>query len=172
MTVDTEPLHNEPRNTEPTGSHTVEQLARDAVASVDDPEYPGISIVDLGLLETVAVTGDGQEVTVGLIPTFSGCPALDIIAEDVRTAVHRDLPGRAVTVEWLRAPAWTTERISPEGRAAMADRFTVAVQLGASAPTCPRCGGPTTLGSLFGPSRCRAVHRCERCREAVEVMRG
>lgn len=150
----------------------IEQRVRAAVASVDDPEYPGISIVDLGLLETIAVAEDGREITVGLIPTFSGCPALEMIAGDVRSAVQRDLPGRAVAVEWRRAPAWSTERISPEARSIMADRFTVAVQVGARAATCPRCGAPTEQRSMFGPSRCRAVHRCESCRETVEVMRG
>ncbi len=57
-----------------------------AVTSVDDPEYPGISIVDLGLLETIDVSADGA-VGVGLIPTFSGCPALGMIADDVRVVV-------------------------------------------------------------------------------------
>lgn len=143
----------------------------DAIRSVDDPEYPGVSIVDLGLLETLHVSRGGA-VTIGLIPTFSGCPALDIIAEDTRSAV-REIDGvRSVSVEWLRAPAWSTDRVSDAAAAALGEQFTVAVQIGSVDAVCPRCGAPTTQLSLFGPSRCRAVHRCTNCTETVEVMRG
>ena len=146
-----------------------------AVASVDDPEYPGISIVDLGLLESLVVGPDGR-VEVGLIPTFSGCPARVIIAEDVAAAVSA-LPGvQGVDVSWLPSPAWSTDRISHDARQQLAGSFTVAVQLGrngsAAIARCPRCGGPTEQQSMFGPSRCRAVHRCSTCSETVEVFRG
>jgi ring-1,2-phenylacetyl-CoA epoxidase subunit PaaD len=143
-----------------------------AIRSVDDPEYPGVSIVDLGLLESLDVSPDEDTVAIGLIPTFSGCPALEIIAEDVRAAVAAVAPECHVTVSWLRSPVWSTDRISADAATALADRFTVAVQIGSSAATCPRCGEPTTQQSMFGPSRCRAVHRCPGCGEAIEVMRG
>ncbi|MFT7476076.1 MAG: ring-1,2-phenylacetyl-CoA epoxidase subunit PaaD [Verrucomicrobiales bacterium] len=142
-----------------------------AVSGVDDPEYPGVSIVDLGLLESVEVDADGT-VSIGLIPTFSGCPALAMIAADVEAAV-RAVEGVAdVSVNWLRSPAWSPERLSDRGREALAREFTVAVQIGNRTPECPLCGGPTVEQSMFGPSRCRSVHRCEACRETVEVMRG
>lgn len=142
----------------------------EAVAGVDDPEYPGISIVDLGLLEVLDVT-DGRA-RIGLIPTFSGCPALATIAEDVRAAVAAVDGVSEVEVAWLHAPAWTVDRISADARAAMAREFTVSVQLGATPAPCPRCGADTVQESLFGPSRCRAVHRCPACSETVEVMRS
>ncbi len=141
-----------------------------AVQSVCDPEYPGVSIVDLGLLEHIHV--DNGNVDVGLIPTFSGCPALAMIAGDVKGAVHGVEGVADVLVTWLTSPAWTPERLSKRGRSALANDFTVAVQIGSSTPSCPLCGGPTVEQSMFGPSRCRSVHRCESCSETVEVMRG
>lgn len=143
----------------------------DALSSVDDPEYPGISIVALGLVETVSVGEDGQ-VDIGLIPTFSGCPALSVIAADVAAAVESVAGVSSVAVRWLAGPAWTPERITEGGRSALAGSFTVAVQLGSEPPSCPRCGGPTEERSMFGPSRCRSVNRCRACAEAVEVIRA
>lgn len=141
-----------------------------AVGTVDDPEYPGISIVDLGLVFSVEV--DRASVEVGLIPTFSGCPALAAIADDVTEAVLT-VPGiDGAGVRWLTAPTWSIDRVSAEARAALADRFTVAVRIGSGPVPCPRCGNPTSERSIFGPSRCRAVHRCEHCTETIEVLRS
>lgn len=141
-----------------------------ALSMVDDPEYPGLSIVDLGLLEQCDV--DGTNVTVGLVPTFSGCPALGIIAEDVTAAISAVDGVERVAVQWLPTPVWSTDRVSELGRAALADQFTVAVEIGRQTPTCPRCGSELTPASMFGPSRCRSVSRCKSCSETVEVMRA
>lgn len=144
-----------------------------AVASVDDPEYPGVSVVELGLLEHIKVdpTQPGA-VRIGLIPTFTGCPALGIIAADVEQAVA-GVPGvDHIDVDWLAEPAWTIDRVSGDARAILATDFTVAVQIGTKAPRCPRCGAATREQSMFGPSKCRSVHRCDACSETVEVMRG
>ena len=144
---------------------------RAAVATVDDPEYPGISIVDLGLLESLDTTHDGH-VAVGLIPTFSGCPALSMIANDVRRAVDAVDGVEGVDVRWLGAPVWGVDRVTETARATMAREFTVAVRIGRGPVACPRCGSPTHEQSMFGPSRCRAVHTCPACAEVVEVMRA
>lgn len=141
-----------------------------ALGTVDDPEYPGISIVDLGLVERVEASGG--VVRVGLIPTFSGCPALDIIASDVQTQVAGVSGVDRVEVNWLRSPAWTVERVTAKARSALAQSFTVAVKLGRSEPVCPRCGAVTTPQSMFGPSRCRSVSTCLSCHETVEVLRA
>ncbi len=149
----------------------LELAVHQAVASVDDPEYPGVSIVDLGLLEAIEIDENGT-IAIGLVPTFSGCPALAVIADDVTEAVEA-VPGVLdVAVTWLTSPAWTVERISHDARQQLAAEFTVAVELGRRAPECPRCGAPTVEQSLFGPSRCRSVHRCSSCQETVEVMRS
>ena len=155
-------------------SEATHETIRAAVATVDDPEYPGISIVDLGLLEAIDVQPDG-DVVVGLVPTFSGCPALAMIAEDVRHAIA-DVDGvtgpQAVNVRWLSSPVWTVDRVTENARRAMAREFTVAVRIGRDPVPCPRCGADTTENSMFGPSRCRAVHVCQSCTEVVEVMRA
>lgn len=148
-----------------------EAQVHSAVSSVDDPEYPGISIVDLGLLETITVSPDGTA-SIGLIPTFSGCPALAVIAEDVATAVQQLPDVTSCTVEWLSAPAWHADRVSHEARSCLERKFTVAVQIGERSPTCPLCASKTVEQSMFGPSRCRSVHTCTGCGETVEVMRG
>jgi len=140
-----------------------------AVATVDDPEFPGVSVVDLGLLESIDVMG--TEVLVGLIPTFSGCPALDVIRDDVAEAVMA-LPGVSnVDVKFLAAPRWTPARISEAARSKLANEFTVAVQVSPRRVACPRCAGPTTEVAAFGPTRCRSVSRCVDCGEIVEVVR-
>ena len=143
-----------------------------AVATVDDPEYPGVSIVDLGLLESIEVDDEQGAVRIGLIPTFSGCPALQIIKDDVAAAAAEVAGVDRVEVEWLTTPVWSVSRISAETRKVLASEFTVAVRIGRDAPPCPRCGGPTHEQSMFGPSKCRSINRCEACSEAVEVMRG
>jgi ring-1,2-phenylacetyl-CoA epoxidase subunit PaaD len=149
----------------------LEAQVHSAVASVDDPEYPGISIVDLGLLETIQVNQDGSAV-IGLIPTFSGCPALAIIADDVVAAVQEVADVSACTVDWLSSPAWHADRVSHEARSCLERKFTVAVQIGQRSTTCPLCASKTVEQSMFGPSRCRSVHTCTGCGETVEVMRG
>ena len=155
-------------------SRATPEAVRTAVATVDDPEYPGISIIDLGLLEDIDVQPDG-DVVVRLVPTFSGCPALAMIADDIRQAVA-DVDGvngpRAVNVRWLSSPVWTVDRVTDDARRTMAREFTVALRIGRDPVPCPRCGADTTEDSMFGPSRCRAVHVCQSCTEVVEVMRA
>jgi len=149
----------------------LEAQVRSAVSSVDDPEYPGISIVDLGLLESISVLPDAS-VTIGLIPTFSGCPALAVIADDVAAAVTEVGDVDNCKVAWLSAPVWHAGRITHEARSCLEKKFTVAVQIGERSPTCPLCNSTTVEQSMFGPSRCRSVHTCTGCGETVEVMRG
>ena len=154
----------------PGGADRLRDEIRAAIGTVDDPEYPGLSIVDLGLLESIHIAR--TEVTIGLIPTFSGCPALALIAGAVREAVGRIDGVADVEVVWLRTPSWSTERLTSHARQVLAGSFSVGVQIRSEDPPCPRCGGATAPLSMFGPSRCRAVHTCSRCREPVEVLRG
>ena len=142
-----------------------------ALAEVDDPEMPGISIVDLGLVEHVSVN-DAGEVTVGLIPTFTGCPALAMIRDDVERAVSEVRGISRVEVRFLDSPAWSVERVNDRARARLGAELGVAVQVGSSPVQCPRCAGTTEAVSMFGPTRCRSVARCRTCGEMVEVMRS
>jgi ring-1,2-phenylacetyl-CoA epoxidase subunit PaaD len=83
----------------------------DAIATVDDPEYPGVSIVSLGMLHDVTVTDSA--VRVELVPTYSGCPALEYIGADVLAAVEAVADSKNVEVVWRRDVPWTPERLSP-----------------------------------------------------------
>ena len=141
----------------PVADDVVEADVRAAIAEVDDPEMPGVSIVDLGLLETLELHPDGC-VTVGLIPTFSGCPALALIAESVSAAVSAVDGVTAVQVDFLRAPVWTIDRVSSRAEVALGEHLGVAVERH-GVTRCPRCGSLTEQSSLFGPTRCRALRR-------------
>lgn len=149
---------------------------RAAVATVPDPEYPDVSIVDLGLLETLRVVGGGRQPVVahvGLIPTFGGCPALRMIADDVRHAVEA-VPGvDRCDVEWLPGPVWSTERMTPAARRTLAEDYTVVLRRKDGGLRCPVCGADDVADqSMAGPTRCRSVAWCASCRNAVEVMRN
>jgi ring-1,2-phenylacetyl-CoA epoxidase subunit PaaD len=143
---------------------------RAAVASVHDPEYPGVSIDDLGLVVEVGL--EAGRVAVDLIPTFSGCPALDLIADDVRAAVAAVDGVEAVEVRWVADGVWTPERLSLSARRALADEFTVVLRRSDGSLACPVCGAGSVLDtSEAGPTRCRSLAWCPDCRNSVEVLR-
>ena len=142
----------------------------DALRAVHDPEYPGVSVVDMGMIGRVEVTGD--RAAVELITTFSGCPALDMISSDIAAAVGA-LDGVTGVDVWPSTEAWDTSRLSEHARAVMASDFTVAAAAPGRPAECPRCGAEALVEqSPFGPARCRAVHRCGACHEVVEVLRA
>lgn len=141
-----------------------------AVSTVNDPEYPDVSIVDLGLLESVEL--DGRVVKVGLVPTFSGCPALGMIADDVRAAIAALPTIDRCEVTWLSGPAWTTDRIDADVVERLSAEYTVVVRDADGGLTCPVCGSRAVADqSMAGPTRCRSVAWCPDCRNPVEVMR-
>lgn len=148
-----------------------------ALETVPDPEIPVVSIMDLGLLDSIADV-DGR-LEVALRPTFSGCPALDTIRHDALIALRAAFPDRDVEVHWTFAEPWTTERISASGREAMAglgiappSNGLVILDLGRPDETpldCPYCGSAdTVLESAFGPTPCRSIAYCNACRNPFE----
>jgi ring-1,2-phenylacetyl-CoA epoxidase subunit PaaD len=135
-----------------------------------------ISIVDLGIVEAVRVTPaePAAHVTVEILPTFVGCPALDLIREEIRHKVGRLDGVGQVEIRVRFAPPWTVDRISPAGREALR-RIGVTVpsstQEGGS-PNCPFCGSSAVRQeSAFGPTRCRMIYYCEACRNPFEHMK-
>ena len=155
----------------------------EALSAVRDPEIPPISITDLGMVGRVRVADDAVEVE--LLPTFVGCPALDVIREEAEGAVQtavRDLP---VRVRFVYSPPWTSDRITPAGRDALRSyglappghRPAPFVPLASLRRTeggasCPFCGSDdTTLESAFGPTLCRATHFCRACRNPFEAFK-
>lgn len=146
---------------------TVEQRVRAAVEAVTDPEIPVLTIADLGILRAVRV--DGTHVEVDITPTYSGCPALEVIRDDVAAAV-RGAGVADVTVRTVLTPAWTTDWMSAEGRRKLRDYGIApppAVGLRALPDVeCPQCGSAHTEEvSRFASTPCQALHRCIGCRE-------
>ena len=149
--------------------------ARQVAAQVLDPEVPVLTIDDLGILRDVRLADDGA-VEVDLTPTYSGCPAVEAIEHEVESALAA--AGFAdVRIRRVLAPAWTTDRISDEGRRRLAEygiapptgtgaAGPVTVQLGVR---CPRCGSPRTRElSRFGSTACKALWCCEDCLEPFD----
>ena len=151
---------------------TLTEQVRAIVAAVDDPEYPGVSIADLGILESVRVDPEESTVTVDLVPTFLGCPALEVIAHDVERAAST-VPGvKSVLVNFIADPLWSIERITDRGRELLAGEYTVAVPPKLGEPSCPVCSAPSIeIRSPFGATACRAIGYCKSCLNPLEVMR-
>lgn len=142
----------------------------EALRAVDDPEYPGVSVVDMGMIGAVELAGERVEIE--LMTTFSGCPALEVISSEIALAVGA-VEGITDVEVWRSNEAWDTSRLSRHARAVMARDFTVAVAVPGKPTECPRCGAAGLVEqSPFGPARCRAVHRCTSCGEVVEVLRA
>jgi ring-1,2-phenylacetyl-CoA epoxidase subunit PaaD len=161
-----------------------ERAVWEALAEVPDPEIPAVSVVDLGMVRSVEV--DGERLRVELLPTFVGCPALELICE----AVAERLAGAApeVVVEVSFEEPWTSDRITAEGRrklreSGFAPPTPHAVSSGgqplfatiSTRPTaaCPYCGSPdTAMENPFGPTLCRAIFYCNHCRQPFEQFKA
>ncbi len=156
------------------------------LAGVPDPEVPAVSLCDLGIVRDVR-HAEGGGLHVVLTPTYSGCPATEVIAASVADALLAAGLG-PVRVEHRLAPAWTTDWISADGRRKLreygiappsglaaaggsgaADGAAVAIRIRPRAVECPRCGSlQTERLSAFGSTACKALHRCLDCREPFE----
>ena len=145
-----------------------ESAIRAAIADVCDPEIPTISIIDLGIVHRAEVGPDGA-IRVELLPTFVGCPAIEII----RAAVSdRLLPfGRPVDVSVSFAIPWTSDRISPRGRERLR-RSGFAPPAEIDAVRCPYCDSArVAMDSIFGPTLCRSLFYCRDCRQPFEAFK-
>ena len=148
---------------------------REAVAAVKDPEIRVLTIADLGILRGVEEE-DGR-VTVTITPTYTGCPAMDVIRQDIVAAAER-AGAVAVEVRTELSPPWSTDWISESGRAKLAAAGTVPPQAtGRTMLTltmrCPRCGSPDTEElSRFGSTACKSLWRCRACREPFDSVKA
>jgi ring-1,2-phenylacetyl-CoA epoxidase subunit PaaD len=155
----------------------VRQRAWDAAAKVVDPEIPVLTIADLGVLREVTVNEGGVEVAI--TPTYSGCPAMNMIALEIELALQREglAPAKVRTV---LSPAWTTDWMSEEGRRKLKD-YGIAPPVkgsgrralfGTQTVACPQCGSEDTeLLSEFGSTSCKALWRCKSCREPFDYFK-
>jgi ring-1,2-phenylacetyl-CoA epoxidase subunit PaaD len=150
-----------------------------ALAEIPDPEIPTISLVDLGVVRDVSVEGD--QVRVEFTPTFLGCPALEVMRDQMAESI-RALGGEP-DVQVILDDSWSTDRITPEGReklrrsgfAPPAPREAVVpqlVHLQTGAFKCPYCGSTDTrLENIFGPTPCRSIRYCASCRQPFEQFK-
>ena len=160
----------------------LERRVWDELATLPDPEIPAISVVDLGVIGSVAASGD--RVRIELLPTFVGCPAVGIMQQQIGERIGA--LGLEVEVEVSYDPPWTSDRISPAGREAL--------RRSGFAPPAPMSAGPalgmldelavlpiaecpycrsrnTTMDNPFGPTLCRAIYHCGDCRQPFEQFK-
>lgn len=158
-----------------------------ALAAIPDPEIPVVSVVELGIVRGVEWRGD--ELVVTVTPTYSGCPATEVIAADIDRALAATGIGRR-RVETRLAPAWTTDWIAPAARERLArfgiappvararsgpqaiDASAIMTRSAAARVSCPRCGSRNTRElSRFGSTPCKAQYRCDDCLEPFDYFK-
>lgn len=146
-----------------------------ALEQVKDPELPTVSIVDMGMVKGVREMDDRIEVEI--IPTYVGCPALDLIEQDVLQSLSSVVPDTQFTVRFVLDVPWTPERITPQGRENLK-------KMGVAPPPeqfklgdkwvvdCPYCHSPkTVMENLFGPTACRSILYCTNCKNPFEAIK-
>jgi ring-1,2-phenylacetyl-CoA epoxidase subunit PaaD len=148
-----------------------------AAAEVVDPEIPVLTIADLGVLRDVSIV-DGQ-VEVAITPTYSGCPAMNMIALEIELALARE-GIRNSRIRTVLSPAWTTDWMSDDGRRKLKDYGVAPPQSGSGRRAlfgeqqvaCPQCGSTETeVLSEFGSTSCKALWRCMTCREPFDYFK-
>jgi ring-1,2-phenylacetyl-CoA epoxidase subunit PaaD len=145
---------------------------------VADPEIPVLTVVDMGVIrEAIEVKG---KVKIKLTPTYSGCPAMDVISDDLKTAFAN--VGKVADVELVLSPAWSTDWMSEEGKRKM-EAYGIAAPLEETADKeallgnakivkCTNCGSTNThLVSQFGSTACKALFKCDECQEPFDYFK-
>jgi ring-1,2-phenylacetyl-CoA epoxidase subunit PaaD len=145
---------------------------------VADPEIPVLSVVDMGVVRSALF--DNNIVKIEITPTYSGCPAMDVIGDDIKKALNR--AGYIAEVKLILAPAWTTDWITEAGRSAL-QNYGIAPPLNPEADKsallgqkrvvpCPQCGSTNTIMvSQFGSTACKALFKCEDCLEPFDYFK-
>jgi len=156
----------------------IDQILFPILEKVSDPEIPVLSILEMGVVRS-AILNDKHAI-VKITPTYSGCPAMDVIGDDIRMALNEY--GYTAEVELILSPAWTTDWITPKGRKALED-YGIAAPLEAEADKdvllngkrlvkCPQCKSTNTrLVSQFGSTACKAQFQCNDCHEPFDYFK-
>mgnify|MGYP003630984953 CR=1 FL=1 len=156
----------------------IEPQFLEILRSVSDPEIPVLSIMDMGVVRE-AIEEDGV-VKVKITPTYSGCPAMDVIGDDIVSAFAKE--GLKAVISLVLSPAWTTDWITARGRKALED-YGIAAPLSAEADKeallgnkkivkCTNCGSTEThLVSQFGSTACKALFKCDDCQEPFDYFK-
>jgi ring-1,2-phenylacetyl-CoA epoxidase subunit PaaD len=147
---------------------------RQLLEQIPDPEIPVLTISDLGILREVHI--DDNRIEVVITPTYSGCPAMDMISMQIRLALV-SAGYENVTIRSVLSPAWTTEWMSAEGREKL-QRYGIAPpivkqdMLPEEGIVCPQCGSrQTRLVSAFASTACKALYQCHDCKEPFDYFK-
>lgn len=162
-----------------TRPYPAEKEIWELLKDVKDPEVPVLSILDLGIVRDVKT--DGENISVVITPTYSGCPAMDVISMDIRLKLI-EKGYRNVTVQQRLSPAWTTDWMSEEGKQKLKafgiappnprQQFCSSEMFREEAVECPHCQSHRTeLLSQFSSTACKAMYRCLNCREAFDYFK-
>ncbi|WP_066385717.1 1,2-phenylacetyl-CoA epoxidase subunit PaaD [Neobacillus mesonae] len=154
---------------------SLEKKVLGVLEEVHDPEINTVSIIDLGMVEEVNV--QDYVVNIKILPTFLGCPALELIKENIKKAVISIDEVKEVNVEFINHPPWTSDRISEKGRMGL-KAFGIAPPPrlmdsdGSWHVDCPFCGSTyVTMDNIFGPTACRSILYCKSCKNPFEAMK-
>lgn len=160
-----------------------EKLAKDTpihtlLREVSDPEIPVLSIMDMGIVRSIVL--DGNKVHIKITPTYSGCPAMDMIATEIKIKLEQ--AGYITTVQLVLSPAWTTDWITENGRQQL-EAYGIAPPLEETADklallgesrmvSCTNCGSTNTVMiSQFGSTACKALFKCQDCLEPFDYFK-
>ncbi len=161
-----------------TAQPEIEPQLFEILETVSDPEIPVLSIMEMGVVRSARMKNGVVEVSI--TPTYSGCPAMDVIGDDIKKAFKE--VGMEAKVILVLSPAWTTDWITPKGRIAL-EKYGIAAPLEAEADKeallgnkklikCPQCGSlQTKLVSQFGSTACKALFQCEECLEPFDYFK-
>lgn len=147
----------------------------EALETVKDPEIDTVSVLDLGMVELVEI--ENNHAVIQMLPTFSGCPALNIIRDNVVRAVESVEGIASAEVQFIFNPPWTSDRVTEKGRQGL-KAFGIAPPPrfieddGSWHVDCPYCGSTyVTLENIFGPTACRSILYCKSCKNPFEAMK-
>ncbi len=164
--------------------HSMEkQKIMELLYEVKDPEVPVLSILDLGIVREVKVytEEDQQKVEISITPTYSGCPAMDVISMDIRLKLI-EKGYRHVVIRQQLSPAWTTDWMTEEGKNKLRSygiappnpkqQFCITEMFQEELVNCPRCNSThTNLISQFGSTACKAMYKCLDCTETFDYFK-
>jgi ring-1,2-phenylacetyl-CoA epoxidase subunit PaaD len=145
--------------------------------TITDPEIPVLSVMDMGIVRDVQM--HDNMVTIAITPTYTGCPAMDMISMQIRMGLLQHGISQ-VTIQQVLSPAWTTDWMTPQGKAKL-QAYGIAPPVGSShqtevleelQPACPQCGSHNTrLLSAFGSTACKALFQCNDCKEPFDYFK-
>ena len=161
-----------------TTEQQIDKVLIPILEQVSDPEIPVLSIMEMGVVRSAII--ENNIVKVEITPTYSGCPAMDVIGDDIQKALLD--AGYQSKIDLILAPAWTTDWITPRGRKALED-YGIAPPLNPTADkevlleekrmvSCPNCKSTkTVVVSQFGSTACKALFKCEDCKEPFDYFK-